>query len=68
MLSVTLKKTLEPKNMKSIIAVLFATVTLITSPSLFASGCSGSDHDHGDSYDKDHASVETDNERGGGNY
>ena len=54
--------------MKSIIAVLFATVTLITSPSLFASGCSGSDHDHGDSYDKDHASVETDNERGGGNY
>ena len=54
--------------MKSTIAVLFATVTLITSPSLFASGCSGSDHDHGDSYDKDHASVETDNERGGGNY
>ena len=54
--------------MKSIFAVLITTFTLIASQPSFASGCAGSNHDHGDSYDKDHASVETDNERGGGNY
>jgi hypothetical protein len=54
--------------MRSILAVLITSFTLITSQPLFASGCSGSDHDHGDNYDKDQASLETDNERGGGNY
>ena len=54
--------------MKTLSAILFAAATLITSQSLFASDCFGGDHDHGDMYDKDHASVETDNERGGGNY
>jgi len=63
-----MQKKPEQRTMKSIFAVLITTFTLFTSPSSFASGCSGSDHDHGDTYDKDHASVGTNNERGGGNY
>ncbi|MBT4356637.1 MAG: hypothetical protein HOD23_02710 [Proteobacteria bacterium] len=53
--------------MKSLFAVLFATITLITSQLVFASSSAASDHDHGDMYDKDHAFLETDNKRGGGN-
>jgi hypothetical protein len=63
-----MQKNLEQRTMKTIFAVLITTFTLITSQPLFASGCSGSDHDHGDNYDKDQAALETDNERGGGNY
>ena len=54
--------------MKTIFGILLTTVTLLASPSLFAGNCSGGDHDHGEKYEKDHASVDPDDAKEGGGY
>jgi len=52
--------------MKIIFGIFLTTVTLLASPSLFASNCSGDDH--GEKYEKDHASVDPDDSKEGGGY
>ena len=54
--------------MKTIFGIFLTTVTLLASPALLAGNCSGGDHDHGEKYEKDHASVDPDDAKEGGGY